>query len=296
MDGITRERLMLPIAGGALAVTTLAPSGRRVRASIVINCAMSVKQAFYFPFAQFLAAHGYSVTTWDYRGVGESILERMAARQVTLDQWAREDLTLVIAVAAESHPELPIVVIGHSFGGQIIALARNRDRICGALLIACPSGYVGHWRGRAKGVFMWCLAYLALPLLTRLCGRFPAARLGLGANLPRRVALQWGSWLRHPRYIAGCADRSARMASFDAPVHAIALSDDEFAPPGAVEAMLALYSGSAVSSEVLVPAEHGLQRIGHMGFFRTRSANRLWTIAADRVGALARHAGSNGRN
>lgn len=283
------DRLLLPISGGVLALTTLTPS-REARAVVIINCAMSVKQSFYRPFAQFLAALGYLVITWDYRGVGESVLEAKAARLVSLEQWALEDLSLVIEAATAAAPGLPLFVVGHSFGGQIIALPSNRERICGALLIACPSGYVGHWRGRAKGAFMWGLAHVGLPLLTRICGRFPAARLGLGADLPRQVALEWGRWLRHPRYIAGCQLRSARIASFKVPIHAISLSDDELAPPNAVEAILSLYSGSSVTREVISPQEHRLDRIGHMGFFRLRSATGLWNAAAAHIDALARDA------
>ena len=285
---VTRDRLLLPIPGGVLALTALSPSTGKVRASVVINCAMSVRQSFYLPFAQFLATLGYAVITWDYRGVGDSVLGESAARRVSLEQWAREDLSLVIAAAASANPGVPIVVVGHSFGGQIIALPDNRDSIRGALLIACPSGYVGHWRGKARGTFMWGLAYLGLPVLTRLCGRFPASGLGLGADLPRQVALQWGRWLRHPRYVAGCPSRSARIASFTAPIHAISFSDDEFAPPNAVKAMLALYSGSVVTRENVVADEHGLKHIKHMGFFRSRSSEGLWKAAADRLNALAR--------
>jgi len=282
------ERMSLPIPGGTLAVTRLSSTHGNVRACVIINCAMSVKQSFYRPFAQFLAGIGYSVFTWDYRGVGDSAMDPKAARRVSLAQWAYEDLSLVIAAAVSASPELPIFVVGHSFGGQIISLPENRNAIRGALLIACPSGYVGHWRGTSRGAFMWGLAYLGIPLLTRLHGRFPASRLGLGADLPRQVALEWGGWLRHRRYIAGSPSRSARIASFSAPIHAISLSDDEFAPSHAVEAMLALYSGSLVTREVVSPQDHGLQQIGHMGFFRSRSSAGIWQAAANRIEALLR--------
>ena len=282
---IVRDRLLLPVPGGALAITKLKHSSEGARASVIINCAMSVKQSFYRPFAQFLATLGYSVVTWDYRGVGDSVIEEASARRVSLEQWGRDDLSLVIAAART--PGLPLVIVGHSFGGQIIALPDNRNDVCGALLIACPSGYVGHWRGKAKSTFMWSLAYVGLPLLSRLCGRFPASRLGLGSDLPRRVALQWGRWLRHPRYLARCPSRSAQIASFTAPVHAISFSDDEFAPSNAVEAMLSLYGGSSVTSELISPADHRLEKIGHMGFFHSRSSDGLWTCAANRIAAFA---------
>jgi len=279
------ERLLLPIDGGSLALTKLNSSGKAARATVLINCAMGVRQSFYGPFAQFLAGIGYSVYTWDYRGVGESTLDRKSARNVSLEQWAYDDLSLVISAAAVANPELPIIVVGHSFGGQIISLPENRGAIAGALLIACPSGYVGHWRGKARGVFLWALAHVGIPVSTRICGYFPAARLGLGADLPRRVALEWAGWLRHPRYIGGSAKLSERIASFNAPIHAMSMSDDDFAPSHAVDAMLSLFSGSAVTRELVAPDDHGLPNIGHMGFFRSRSSV-LWQFAADRIDAL----------
>lgn len=285
-SAIAREQLSLPIPGGTLAITTLNVSDKCARASVIINCAMGVKQSFYRPFAQFLASLGHSVITWDYRGVGESVMDAKAARGVSLEQWACEDLALVIAAAMTANPGIPILVVGHSFGGQVIALPENRHAIFAALLIACPSGYVGHWRGKAQGVFMWGLAYFGIPLLTRLFGRFPASKLGLGADLPPRVALEWARWLRHPRYVAGSASRATRMASFTAPIHSISLSDDEFAPSNAVEAMLSLYAGSLVTREIISPESHGLQRIGHMGFFRSQSSEGIWKTAADRIDAL----------
>ena len=282
----TCERVSLPVPGGTVAVTRFGSSDVDARACVIVNAAMGVRQSFYRPFAQFLACSGYSVLTWDYRGVGDSALDSTASRNVTLTQWGSEDFALVIDAAEAANPGLPIFVVGHSFGGQIIALPENREAIRGALLIACPSGYVGHWRGKARGVFMWSLAHVGIPLLTRWNGRFPASRLGLGADLPRQAALEWGRWLRHPRYIAASPDRSARMASFSAPIHAISFVDDEFAPPNAVEAMLSLYSGSSVTSEVMAPEEYGLRQIGHMGFFRSHSSSGVWPAAAARIDAI----------
>jgi predicted alpha/beta hydrolase len=43
------------------------------RASVVIGGAMGVRQDFYAPFAEWLSGQGFRVTTFDYRGSGESL-------------------------------------------------------------------------------------------------------------------------------------------------------------------------------------------------------------------------------
>ena len=42
------------------------------RGSVVIGGAMGVRQDYYAPFAQWLAGQGWRVTTFDYRGSGDS--------------------------------------------------------------------------------------------------------------------------------------------------------------------------------------------------------------------------------
>ena len=42
------------------------------RGSVVIGGAMGVRQDYYAPFAQWLATQGWRVTTFDYRGSGDS--------------------------------------------------------------------------------------------------------------------------------------------------------------------------------------------------------------------------------
>lgn len=283
------ERVQVAIPGGHLALTLHVPAAGAPRAAVIVNCAMGVPQRFYGPFAEYLATCGFVSLTWDYRGVGESALEPVAAREVSLEQWAFEDLGLVLETVRRRHAPLPILVVGHSFGGQIVALPVNRDEVAGALLIACPSGYVGHWKGRPRGRFMWWLAHVGLPLLARVSGRFPASRLGLGADLPRRAALQWGRWLRHPKYLGGSAPIATRMASFERSITALSMDDDEYAPAAAIDALLALYERAPVQRRRVAPAAHGVDRIGHMGFFRKRPEPVLWRLAADELaGLLAR--------
>ena len=61
---------------------------------------------------------------------------------------------------------------------------------------------------------------------------------------------------------------------------AYSFSDDHFAPRPAVDALLGFYRGAtAVAHRHVTPAELGLRRIGHFGFFRESCSATLWADA-----------------
>ncbi|MEG2048871.1 MAG: hypothetical protein RR100_18630, partial [Comamonas sp.] len=64
----------LEVAGtaGPLALRQCLPVDVRVRGQVVVAAAIGVPQRFYTAFSQWLAAHGFAVTTFDYRGHAES--------------------------------------------------------------------------------------------------------------------------------------------------------------------------------------------------------------------------------
>ena len=104
----TAESVEIPVQGGHLAFTRFVSSDACPRACVIVNCAMGVGQKFYWSFAKYLADAGYVAITWDYRGVGESVLEPREARRVSLEQWAFGDFSLVLAAARRDHPPPPI--------------------------------------------------------------------------------------------------------------------------------------------------------------------------------------------
>ena len=103
--------------GTPLALRVYAPQGV-ARGSVVIGGAMGVRQDYYAPFAQWLAAQGWQVTSFDYRGMGDSQpASGLKGFQADLYDWAR-DYEAVIDHAKSSLPELPLYLLGHSLGAQ----------------------------------------------------------------------------------------------------------------------------------------------------------------------------------
>lgn len=56
--------------GRSLAATWYEPARADARAVAVMNSATGVPRHFYRAFAQWMAARGYAVLTYDYRGIG----------------------------------------------------------------------------------------------------------------------------------------------------------------------------------------------------------------------------------
>jgi predicted alpha/beta hydrolase len=128
---------------------------------------------------------------------------------------------------------------------------------------------------------MWLLTHVALPGMARLIGYVPARILRQGEDLPGGVAREWASWCRNPGYVVGALGAKDAYARFAAPLRIVAVSDDAYAPPRAVEAFLEFYPNAPRRVERVDAAAVGGGPIGHFGFFRERFRDTLWKDAAD---------------
>jgi predicted alpha/beta hydrolase len=244
--------------------------------AVLVMPATGVPQTYYAKFAAYLAERGLEVLTFDYRGIGQSRstdIKQLAAR---MRDWAQLDAPAALEFLS-SYAKL--MVVGHSFGGQALGLLPGPERIAAALIVGSQSGYWRNWPplGRA---WMWPVTHVFLPAIPRLLGYFPSSRLGFGEDLPAGVAIEWASWCRNPTYIVGALGAEASYARFAAPLRAYALTDDPFAPAGAVQALLNLYPASKSEIRRVHPRDVGAERIGHFGFFRESFRDTLWREAA----------------
>jgi predicted alpha/beta hydrolase len=265
--------ITLKAADGYPLGATLYGSGER---GALILPATGVPQSYYAKFASYLAARGFKVLTFDYRGIGRSLTGDIRKLPARMQDWALLDAAAAFAFLSPNK----ISIVGHSFGGQALGLLPDAARIAAAVMVGSQSGYWRNWPvlGRA---WMWPATHFALPGVAHLLGYFPAKRLGFGEDLPKGVAVQWASWCRHPRYLIGALGVEEAYARVRAPVRAYAISDDPFGPLSAVEALAALYPNSSWETRKVAPRELGVKAIGHFGFFRERFRDSLWRESAD---------------
>ena len=276
--------------GVSVALCVFEPEGA-ARASVVIGGAMGVRQDYYASFAQWLAQQGFRVTTFDYRGHGDSLVGPMREVRADLFDWAR-DYEAVIAAARAALPEQPLYLLGHSLGAQLPGLLRNPGQVDGLLSVAAGSGY---WRDNAPRLkrmvpyFWWVL----VPLATRLCGYFPGRKLRKVGDLPAGVILQWRRWCLNPTYSVGAEgpEVAQRYGAVRFPVLALSMSDDELMTLRGTQALVNLYANAPTRVERIAPQDVKALRIGHFGFFREQFRQTLWPRAAADLAGLAQGAG-----
>lgn len=281
------QRVTLTATDGiTIAARVYEPEGF-VEGNVVIGGAMGVRQDFYAPFAQWLAGEGWRVTTFDYRGSGDSAPPRLRGFRADLFDWTR-DYEAAIDHAAAAMPGAPLYLLGHSLGAQLPGLLANQHKVSGLLSVAAGSGY---WRENAPQLkrtvlYFW---FVLVPLATRLFGYFPGRRLRKVGNLPAGVMLQWRRWCLNPRYSVGAEGEPARRAYASArfPVLALSIADDELMTLQGTHSLLALYENAPNQVERIAPQELALRRIGHFGPFRAEQQTKLWPRMAGWLRSLA---------
>jgi len=214
------------------------------------------------------------VVTIDYRGVGASKLDPRALRTANLTNWATRDAVGALRFLEQSN-KAPVLLLGHSFGGQTLGFSNEFRRLHGAILVGSSFGQARHWDGlaRVKVAAYW---NLVLPASALVFDVLPAWT-GLGQPLPRGVAREWALWGRTREWLLPHVEwAERRYATFDRPIRAYAMIDDDIAPPRAVSDLLGRFRSTAVERIDLAPSDLALPKIGHIGLFRPGASERIW--------------------
>jgi len=249
------------------------------RASVVFGPAMAVPQAFYAPFAAFLARQGYAVWTFDYRGTGESLQGSMRGVKADLSDWLKLDYDAVLHAAGAGGA--PVYLVGHSLGGQVAPLLPSRDKVAGLINIAVGSGSLRHNVPslRRKAPLMW---HVMAPILCPLFGYFPGAKIGVIGDLPTGAMFQWRRWCLTPDYIlTGEPGAREAYASADYPVLALTFADDELLLEEGSRMLHDAYVQRPADYRVIRAEAHGHKRVGHFGFFKPQSEATLWPMVSN---------------
>jgi len=270
---VTKAGITISTADGVeLAGTTYKSNSsvrRKARGVVIVAAGVGLLQNQYIDYSTYLASKGWIVITFDYRGIGDSVLNGERQYTSLLRDWGKYDLDACIVWATKQNAQPRIVIVAHSVGGQIIPFAANHTKINDVIAVCSQKGYWRFWGGlrRFKLMFLWYL----LPVLVTLFGRLPLQLMGKEADLPAGIAREWGRWGRVRDFVdEKGGSLNFKFAKVSGRFLAISFSDDNFfAPRRSVEALNGLYTNTESSHWHLSPQALDCTEVGHTGFFRT---------------------------
>jgi len=261
--------------GFELAARAYVPSAR-LRGTILMASATAVRQRFYAPFARHAAERGFRVITFDYRGIGDSRPASLRGFAASMTDWAKLDSARAVQWAHSFGD--PVLLVGHSFGGQAVGLLDALRTVRAAVFVGSQLGDYRNWSAfeRAKLLAIW---YGLIPSAVGLFGYLPG-RLGMNEDLPGGVAREWARWCTSEGYfLEHHPDAAERFESFACPTLVYSFTDDAYAPAAAVDAYIRQFSPGRVLHRRLRPSGLGVRSVGHFGFFRAEQGGGLWDEA-----------------
>ena len=233
---------------------TIYPSSISDAPTAIVLPAMGVPARAYARTAAQLAVHGVNVVAIELRGIGAS--------SVTADgrnDWGYLDLVdheveAAVATAADVFPVSRRFFVGHSLGGHLALLhqARYPERdLAGTFLVASGSPYARMY-GLAMRPVVSALAMLIDHSLRRH-RLWRGDRLRFGGVQPYTLMREWASFTRTGKLVPhGEWNAERALAALNAPIVALAMSGDRYAPSSAIRHLAAKTSGPVWHESVAV--------------------------------------------
>ncbi len=241
---------------------------------LIISPALAVPQKFYTQCAEYFAGAGFTVVSFDYRGVGDSAV----TGKPRLAEWGSQDIEAAIQFALTLPGTQKCYLMGHSIGGQLIGLAPSAQGLSGIVLVGASFPYWRRYQGLKKFVmgFMFCLM---MPLVCAFKKQFPSKLFGLGpTELPSSLMSDWSQWISKDDYLLDPEfglDPSG-YHSLGQPMLAYAFDDDHYVPAASFEKILAAFSSAEIDKRALITKNEAYGPVGHFDYFRKAGSAGLW--------------------
>jgi len=203
--------------------------------------------------------------------------------EASATSWGQVDLEAVLSYCLDAHPSHSLTILGHSIGGQLLGLAPSSSHAEKIIFVASQSGYWKYWKGfgRLRMLTNW---YLIFPLITGVMGYFPGEKLSSMKDLPKGMALEWRKWSTSKNYLFDHTPGSElHYKEVKASITSYSVSDDVYAPKGAVDWLAEQYSNATIERIHLRPKELGQSKIGHFGFFKEKLKDSFWEVLLERM-------------
>ena len=251
---------------------------------LLINSATGVKQTVYYSFAKFLQENGFTVITYDYRGIAGSKPENLKNFGASMRMWGTVDFKTVTDFIAEKYPNYSRFCLGHSVGALILGMNKDSQFFEKFIFVATQDAYVGNLNFKVATTAVLGFG-IALPVLTEILGYFPANIFGLGADLPKGVAYDWRTLILNKKstsrlYEKIAEDFSKNLIQETFIIHA---EDDPWVTKKGMENLMKnVYPNLKTTYREIKVSESEKGEIGHINFFRSFNKS-LWKIVLDEL-------------
>lgn len=235
MSSPTLETIAVTTSDGAGFVVRVLPQEDPGAPVVLVLPAMAMKAKFYTPLAKALHGSGLSVATVDLRAQGESTPPLAESPNFGYRELVEVDLPAVTRAVRERFPTAPIVLFGHSLGGQLSLLhASGSGDIAAVVVIGTGTVYWKAFGPRRWWESVGVIQYIGV--VARLRGRWPGGVLIPGA-MQGRVMTDWARHSRTGRYRphGSTVDYDRRLRETDIPVLVISLDQDTLGPKSTVD-------------------------------------------------------------
>ncbi len=251
---------------------------------LIINAATGVKQQVYFSFAKYLAKEGFTVITYDYRGIGESKPTKMKGFDATMRTWGAVDFPAVtdyIQIHFQNHEKF---CLGHSVGALILGMNPSSKIFKKFIFVTTQDAYVGNlkWNVALLGTVGFGLA---VPLTCSFFGYFPAHRFGLGESLPKGVAYDWRTLILNKKSTSRLYEKIEEDFSKDLRQETLIIhaEDDHWVTQKGMDNLMKnVYPNLKKTFREIKISESEKGEIGHINFFRSYNKN-LWNIVLEEL-------------
>ncbi len=192
---------------------------------VLIAPAMAVGSRYYRPVIEEFRRHGWDAQALTRRGFE---LDAPAASREHDWSYADEidDIAGAVSAARDAHPGRPILLLGHSLGGQLVAGHEvTQPNVDG--LITVGGAFPHHRTYSYRGGGIWMFGALVIPALTTLFGYVP--KPAFGAPGARTLMREWA------RIVVTGRPPFPTSSKVATPSLVISLGDDRLAPRRAVE-------------------------------------------------------------
>ncbi|MDH5032007.1 alpha/beta hydrolase family protein [Chryseobacterium cucumeris] len=245
---------------------------------LLINSATGVKQQVYFSFASYFREQGFTVITYDYRGIGLSKPKNMRGFQGSMRLWGSKDYKTITQYIKSAFKEYKKYCLGHSVGALILGMNEDSNIFEEFVFVGTQNAFVGNLKGRTK-VEAYLGFGIAQPLTTSLLGYFPAHWFGLGESLPKNCAYDWRTLILNKKSTNKLLEKIDDFSkNLTQKVFVIRAEDDIWLTEKGVLSLLNnTYSNLKPTYRLIAASESDKNEIGHINFFRSYNS-KLWDI------------------